>query len=81
MIPGLVAGWGLLFVWMVGELEASSMLASTTTPVVGFRILDVFVNGDFALLAALSIALTVINVTVLTIVGFLSKKLGGVPRG
>ncbi|MEP7740017.1 iron ABC transporter permease [Nocardioides sp. 31GB23] len=80
MIPGLVAGWGLLFVWMVGELEASSMLASTTTPVVGFRILDVFVNGDFALLAALSIALTVINVTVLTIVGLLSKKLGGVPR-
>ncbi|QTV80489.1 ABC transporter permease [Microbacterium sp. NIBRBAC000506063] len=79
MLPSLLAGWGLVFVWMVGELEASSMLATTTTPVVGFRILDVFINGDFALLAALSIALTVINVTVLSVVGLISRRLGGVP--
>lgn len=61
MLPGLAAGWALLFVRMVGDLTASAMLAGNANPVVGFRILDIFQNGSYALLAALATVLTGIS--------------------
>lgn len=74
MLPGLVAGWALLFVRMVGDLTASSMLAGTRNPVVGFRILEVYQNGSYALLASLATALTVITSTVLALVLWFSRR-------
>jgi iron(III) transport system permease protein len=68
MIPGLVAGWALLFIRMVGDLTASAILAGTANPVVGFRILEVFTSGSFALLASLSTVLVLITATVLVVV-------------
>lgn len=68
MVPGLVAGWALLFIRMVGDLTASAILAGTANPVVGFRILEVFTSGSFALLASLSTVLVVITATVLVVV-------------
>ncbi|SHN39133.1 ABC transporter permease [Cryptosporangium aurantiacum] len=65
MTPGLVAGWALLFIRIVGDLTASAILAGTGNPVVGFRILEVFTSGSFALLASLSTVLVVITATVL----------------
>ncbi|MCU1413582.1 MAG: hypothetical protein JWN80_922 [Microbacteriaceae bacterium] len=74
MIPGLVAGWGLLFVWMTGELNASVMLAGTQTPVVGYYILQTFQFGGFATLASLALGLTVLNIVVLSIAHFIEKR-------
>ena len=37
ILPGLAAGWVMIFVVMVGDLTASALLAGTTNPVVGFR--------------------------------------------
>ncbi|GHE08347.1 ABC transporter permease [Klenkia taihuensis] len=68
MVPGLVAGWALLFIRIVGDLTASAILAGTANPVVGFRILEVFTSGSFALLASLSTVLVVITATVLVVV-------------
>jgi iron(III) transport system permease protein len=68
MLPGLVAGWALLFIRIVGDLTASAILAGTANPVVGFRILEVFTSGSFALLASLSTVLVVITATVLVVV-------------
>ncbi|SFK52914.1 ABC transporter permease [Geodermatophilus ruber] len=68
MMPGLVAGWALLFIRMVGDLTASAILAGTANPVVGFRILEVFTSGSFALLASLSTVLVLITGTVLVVV-------------
>ncbi|TWE30461.1 ABC transporter permease [Prauserella muralis] len=68
MVPGLVAGWALLFIRMVGDLTASAILAGTGNPVVGFRILEVFTSGSYALLAALSTVLVVITALVLVAV-------------
>jgi iron(III) transport system permease protein len=76
MLPGLVAGWGLLFVWITSELNASIMLAGTRVPIVGFQILQTFETGGFAVLASLSLVITVINVIVLTASHFLEKALG-----
>lgn len=75
MLPGLIAGWALLFVQMVGDLSASAMLAGTNNEVVGFRILEIYTNGTFALLAALAIALTLISSFVLVTVVLLAKGL------
>ncbi|MES2169515.1 MAG: iron ABC transporter permease [Actinomycetota bacterium] len=74
MLPGLVAGWGLLFVWMTGELNASVMLAGTQTPVVGYYILQTFQYGGFATLASLAFGLTLLNIVVLTIAHFIEKR-------
>jgi iron(III) transport system permease protein len=74
MLPGLVAGWALLFVRMVGDLTASAMLAGTRNPVVGFRILEVYQNGSYALLACLATALTVVTSMVLAGVLWFSRR-------
>ena len=76
MLPGLLSGWALLFVWMVGELNASAILAGTSTPVIGFRIFDVFVNGNYALLSSLILALTVVNVVVISLAFWVGRKAG-----
>lgn len=68
MMPGLLAGWTLLFIRMAGDLTASAILAGTNNPVVGFRILEVFQGGSYALLAALATVLVTITATVLVIV-------------
>ncbi|WP_199432893.1 ABC transporter permease [Qaidamihabitans albus] len=68
MTPGLVAGWALLFIRMVGDLTASAILAGTGNPVVGFRILEVFTSGSYALLASLSTVLVLVTGLVLAAV-------------
>lgn len=65
MVPGLIAGWGLLFVWMTGELNASIMLSGTRVPVIGFQILQIFQTGGFPVLASLALILVAINIVVL----------------
>jgi iron(III) transport system permease protein len=74
MMPGLAAGWALLFVRMVGDLTASAMLAGNANPVVGFRILDIFQNGSYALLAALATVLTAINLLIVLAVMVVSRR-------
>jgi iron(III) transport system permease protein len=76
MLPGLIAGWGLIFVWMAGELNASVMLAGTRTPVVGYYVLQIFQSGGFAMLASLALALTLVNVVVLSLAHFVEKRVG-----
>ncbi len=74
MIPGLVAGWAMLFIRMVGDLTASAILAGTGNSVVGFRILEVFNGGSYALLAALSTVLVIITGVVLAAVLAYSRR-------
>lgn len=76
MLPGLVAGWALLFVCMVGDLTASAILSGTGNNVVGFRILEVFYNGSYAALASLAITLTLITSGVLVLVLVVTRRFG-----
>jgi iron(III) transport system permease protein len=76
MLPGLVAGWALLFIRIVGDLTASAILSGTDNVVVGFRILEVFNGGSYALLAALSATLVLVTGSVLVLVIVLSKRFG-----
>ena len=84
MLPGLVAGWTLLFVLMVGELNTSVILASPANPVVGFVFLNIWENGTFSQLAALGTVISLISATFVTLVLLRSRSTAGAlggPRG
>lgn len=74
MAPGLIAGWSLLFVRMVGDLSASAILAGPGNPVVGRQILEVFHNGTFALMAAIALTLTAISAVTVIALTALSRR-------
>jgi iron(III) transport system permease protein len=76
MIPGLLAGWALVFVRIVGDIEASSILSGgSNNGVVGFQILAIFEQGGTSQLAALALVLTVISAVVITLVMLISWRL------
>jgi iron(III) transport system permease protein len=58
MIPGLLAGWALMFARIAEDLTVSAMLSSTGNIVVGQRILEIYTTGSYAKLAALALILT-----------------------
>ncbi|MCC7425390.1 MAG: iron ABC transporter permease [Alphaproteobacteria bacterium] len=67
ILPGLIAGWALLFVLMAGELTASSLLAGVGTAVIGFVILDIWEQGTFGSLAAIAGTYTLITATIVLV--------------
>ncbi|UMG91259.1 iron ABC transporter permease [Nocardioides sp. TF02-7] len=75
MAPGLIAGWSLVFVLMTGDITASSMLAGTHTPVVGFVILDMWTAAGYPKLAALGVLMTLVSSAVVLLVMTLRDKL------
>jgi iron(III) transport system permease protein len=74
LVPGLTAGWIILFVQMSGELTASSLLAGTTNPVVGQIMIDLWQNGSFPEIAALAVVLTVIHMVMVSIVLRITRR-------
>jgi iron(III) transport system permease protein len=61
MLPGLIAGWVILFVYISGELTASALLSGTRNPVVGLVLLNLWENGSFPQLSAISLVMTVVG--------------------
>jgi iron(III) transport system permease protein len=60
-LPGLLAGWVILFIYMVGELTASALLSGTSNLVVGRVLLDLWENGSFPQLAAMAMVMTALD--------------------
>jgi iron(III) transport system permease protein len=58
---GVAVGWALFFVAVIGDLTGSVMLSTAQTPVVGVVILNIFSNGTFPPLAAMTIMVTIIS--------------------
>jgi iron(III) transport system permease protein len=63
-MPGIVAGWTIVFVHMMGDLSAAALLAGLRNPVIGFAILEIWETGSFGLLAAFSITMCLVNCAV-----------------
>jgi iron(III) transport system permease protein len=76
MTSGLAAGWALLFVRCVGDLTASSILAGPGNPVVGWKILQVYTDGSYSEMAALSVILTLVSGFVVVTVMTLTRRRG-----
>jgi len=60
ILPGLAAGWALVFAIVVGELNVAAILAGPRNPVIGYLILALFDNGTYSQLAALATIIGVI---------------------
>lgn len=63
-MPGLVAGWTLVYVQMMGDLSVAALLAGLNNAVIGFAILETWETGSFGLLAAFASIMCVIIATV-----------------
>ena len=74
MLPGLVAGWALLFVRYAGDIQAAALLGGTRNQVVGFKILELQENGTWATLTALAMILTVITAVVVVLALVLTRN-------
>lgn len=71
LVPTLVGAWALVFVRVLGDLTASSMLAGASFPVIGFQMLELSRNAGFASVAVLgSILALVSTATVLAAVWY-----------
>lgn len=81
MVPGLAAGWAMVFVLMAGDITVSSMLGGAGNPVVGYEVLQLWEYGTHPLLAALAISSsvlwTIVVLTVLKLIGSRRLGLGG----
>lgn len=77
MLPDLIAGWALLFLWMFGEVNASIILASTRNPVVGLQVYNLYQQGFFGKLAALAIIVLLIGGTVILVATLIARWIRG----
>ncbi|WP_173932819.1 ABC transporter permease subunit [Chelativorans sp. Marseille-P2723] len=75
MLPGLVAGWTMLFVLLAGDLTASAMLSGTGNPVIGSVILNLWTEGSFAPVAAFATVVSIIMASVVLTVMWISERL------
>ena len=65
--PGIFAGWALLFVAFTRELSASVLLYSPRLEVLSVVIFDMYGEGSFRLLSALTMLQVMIALVVLVI--------------
>jgi iron(III) transport system permease protein len=72
--PGLASGWALVFVLITGELAASTLLASTKTPVIGFVLVDSWESGIVGQMAAFASVVTAITSAAVVILLLLGRQ-------
>lgn len=75
MAGGLAAGWAMLFVSIVGDLNIAAILAGPGEPVVGSVILGVFDNGTFSQLAALGTTIAIVSGGIVTLTLVVGRRL------
>jgi iron(III) transport system permease protein len=76
MLPGLAAGWAMVFVHMMGDLSASALLAGLKNPVIGFAILEIWEMGSFGLLAAFSTVMCLVITCVVLLMLWVVRSRG-----
>lgn len=70
---GLTAGWVFAFILIAGDVTASFMLATPTTPVVSFVMLNGFTAGNYGVVAVLGVLLSLIFIVIVPGVLILSR--------
>lgn len=74
MLPGLAGGAIVLFVLIMSEVTGSALLSSQRAPVVGFVMLDLWLNGTFSTIAALGVIMTAITTSVAMLLLWVGRK-------
>ncbi len=73
-LPGLMAGWIIVFIHTAGEVTASSLLAGARNPVIGRIMTELWVFGSFPQLAAMSIVVTAVTSTGVAVMLYLTRR-------
>jgi iron(III) transport system permease protein len=73
-VPGLIAGWIITFIHTVGEVTASSLLASTRNPVIGRMITELWIFGSFPQVAALALVVTAVTSILVGLMLLISRR-------
>jgi iron(III) transport system permease protein len=73
-VPGLIAGWIIVFIHTVGEVTASSLLAGTRNPVIGRVITELWIFGNFPQVAALALVVTAVTSILVGIMLMISRR-------
>ncbi|WP_028033016.1 iron ABC transporter permease [Chelativorans sp. J32] len=73
-MPGLVAGWIMVFVHTVGEVTASAFLSGTHNPVIGRVLLDLWNFGNFPQVASLALVITAISASLVGLMLFITRR-------
>lgn len=73
-LPGLMAGWIIVFIHTAGEVTASSLLAGARNPVIGRVMTELWVFGSFPQLAAMSIVVTAVTSTGVAVMLYLTRR-------
>jgi iron(III) transport system permease protein len=60
-LPGLAAGWVLVFIRAFGEVAAVALLSGSSNPVVGSVLLNLWQQGQFSQMTALAIVVWLIS--------------------
>ncbi|MFD2396053.1 ABC transporter permease [Prauserella oleivorans] len=76
MLPGLLAGWVMVFVLVAGDLTASAMLAGPSSQVAGSVMLDLATSGTYGLVAALGVMITAVCSVIGGAVLLLARRTG-----
>jgi iron(III) transport system permease protein len=76
MLPGLLAGWVIVFVYSFSEISASVFLSSpSANPVTGPVIVDVFLHsGTFPQLAALALSVTAVQIAIVLVAQWAGRR-------
>lgn len=61
LLPGLAAGWIVVFIHMMSEATASVLLAGINNPVIGPQLLSLVADGTYGQVSALAVVITVVS--------------------
>ena len=81
MRPGLVYGWAMIFVLILGDLIAASVLAGSGNQVVGSAIIEIYVGGIFRDLVVLSMIVTILALVVVGLAVTVFSRRPGQSKG
>lgn len=74
MLPGLAAGWALLFVLIAGDVTTSAILAAPSAPVAGYMLLQLWNVGTYPLIAAFALVVAAVSTVVVSTVLALTRR-------
>jgi len=73
-LPGLMAGWIIVFIHTAGEVTASSLLGGARNPVIGRVMTELWIFGSFPQLAAMAIVVTAVTTTGVALMLYLTRR-------
>jgi iron(III) transport system permease protein len=74
VLPGLAAGWVLVFIRIVGEVTASAILSGSSNPVVGSVLLDLWRQGNFPVMTAFALIIWLIGSVLVLMMLWLNNR-------